>query len=71
MVRAMRRGLAERLVLREMKRCRGSHLQGPEDGCRRLADYRIVADSARVRQKRVADDQDRPKAGASYGVVLS
>jgi hypothetical protein len=38
------------LVLREMKRCRGSRLQGPERGCRRLADYGIVADCERVRK---------------------
>jgi hypothetical protein len=57
LARAMRRRLAECLVLREMKRCRGSHLQGPGDECRRLADYGSVQGSARVRQKLVADAQ--------------
>ena len=39
------------LVLSRVKRCRGSHLQGPGGGCRRLAECRIVADGERVRQK--------------------
>ena len=70
------RGCWRGLVLGQMKHCRGAHLQGREDDCRRLADGQIVSRRERVRQKLVWDAavvqasarrQARAIEGAAHG----